>query len=768
MNFKFYYVDSHTGSGKTFALRFVINPNSKAIIGTPRTGVSKEIADDLRALGITVKVISGKTHANCTKAFRSAVKEGKFNVIIANHAVVMRKHPGTEEYDLYIDEAPKVDEQVTLNETHEHLQESFASILEENIGTDSAFFELKYTECVADIILQHNKTDDTAVTRYSDSFIRFCYARKDPDYQVIIRADELRQYKEKRDNDGKLHFHLLKQPSLLSGYKSVTIMAANFLTMEVYRHWQKLVEFVPHQVMTESLRYSDFSHKAGKVHILFVSEAHDTKYSLDKLGYQYFLDKAAVAHTARFGDAPHIYCTRKNKEKLGEDPFVWRAHNGIQLDPNAKGINGCQHINIAVHFAPLNPPTRTYKFKKQYFGMESEDLKAAIAYDGQYQFMSRTSIRNYDSQDDVYMIVLDRKSADELAKKFGPACAGPPEFFDIGIPELREEKSEAVDGKTRAKKCRTKKKLMDVVHDNTQQYEEFLFKQWSHKGCTEPVQVALSWNDIVHYLTNQANTVALKSKSNSMEFREGFFKDHENHKLRDNITSTKLLLFDVDKSTRSPAELSNFLKRNKISHLITNSFSSTAAEPRFHVIVPMSEAVNAENYKRIFKLLKADIRSMFGDAYEIEDKYSSMNHRISNPTISNFKGGFVIDGTVWQDIMTYTQDFLNVRFFLNERNQIADYEGTSCGYGKKSPINDNDADNETTARTIVDRWAVAPGQGLGRKHFYQAGVDLKKAGFSHVECVQTLAENRHLFGHGQDRDAKAVADSVFSRSRFAA
>jgi hypothetical protein len=783
----FNYVDSHTGSGKTFALRYVINPASKAIIGTPRTGVSNEIAKELRERGISVKVISGKVHANCTKAFRAAVKEGKYAVIIANHAIVMRMHRTrsiegetciTTDYDLYIDEAPKVDETITLVEDFDHLRDSFASILDAKIGIDAEFVELRYTPAVAEILAKHQSQSEDAVTSYSANFIRLCFARKDPDYNVVIKADELRRYKDRDDTEGedkgRLHFHLIKQPSILSGYKSVTIMSAKFFTTEVYGSWHKKVDFVPHATMMDRLQYSDFSHKRvddrGLVHIYYFSQQDLTWYLMQQIGYQNFLDKAADAFETRFGNVEHIFCRKKNKAKLGEEPFIWRLDQehdpeakGVRLDPNASGLNGFQHINFALHLVPMNPPTRTFKFKKKYFDMESDELKSAIAYNAQYQFMSRTGIRNFTSRDELHFFVLDKASADELHRTFGDACAGQPEFIDMDIATLRTEKKKPMTANERKKKQREKEKMEKNDHENTIQYDDFLFRQWEEKGHEKPVLQSRRWSEVVAHLTHAAKTLNVKKKYKSLEFREGFFEDLGDHTCRGNLASAKLMLMDIDKATREPAELSSFLKQNGISHLITHSFNSTPLEPRFHLIIPMSEAVNKENYERIFWLLKADIEAAFGDAFEVEEKYKSFNFTMSVPCVSNFKAEMIIDGTVWKDMMTYTHSFLDVRYFLNERNQITRFKRTAPA-GRTNTKTDADQNKDDIAREIIERWSVAPGVGLGRKHFYNAGVDLKKAGFTYAECLLILAKNRQFFGHGQDRDAKAVADHVYSNA----
>lgn len=772
-NLLFKYLSSRTGSGKTYSLLKVIKPGSCNVIATPRKAVSREIAAMFENAGFTVKLITGKdgnddenSYSNCTKAFKDAIKADNHEIIIVDHSVAMKKIGGTENYDLYIDEEPKIEKTIKLKSSLQIIQNILLSLFPDDIISDShLYYEMSFTTEIADLLATFD--DDEAVVP-SQKLLELSQCMKSGDYKVVIRGSSLKAYKEalKTDpeavKDMKLRFQVIMQPSVLSGYKSVTIMSAGFEKSEMYFAWHKKVDFVENDEMTPFLRSLPRS-KKGLVHILYLSGELDTWADYKRLGYQNFLDRVAMAFDAAFPNTPHIYCAKKAKDEEGNEiaPYTWLHDEtglGQRLDPSAKGINGFQHYNAAIHLTPINPPTYAYNFKREFFEMQSDDVKMAVSYAAQYQFASRTSCRDYSNASHVTIIVLDQRSAMALYEMFGEACAGEPMFFDIGLEELQSEKPIAMTANERSQKRNRKNKMESNETKNQYQYENFLVRQWSRANCEEPIIVPASWNDLVMTMQRYSKQLELKSKSACPQLREGFFIDPNNHKLVSNIQTSKLIQMDVDKAKCDPNELSAFLKKNKLSHVIANSFSSQPLDQRFHLFIPLDRAVNGDDYQRIFKLILADILQKFDGAFEIDSSFKSINKRISMPCVSNFKGDLFIDGTVWADMMTYKVSFLDVERYLN-RVQIEFSSST------EDVVSSGKVADKENIEDILTKWAVAPGLGKGGRHFYQAGVDLKKYGCQYGEVIQILTANRHLFGHGQDRNALGVADHVFKNSR---
>ncbi len=770
----FKYLSSRTGSGKTYSLLKVIKPGSRNVIATPRKAVSREIAAMFKNAGFSVKLITGKdgkdddenSYSNCTKAFRDAIKADDHEIIIVDHSVAMKKINGTENYDLYIDEEPKIEKTIKLKSSLQIVQSILLSLFPDDIISDShLYYKMTYTKEIADLL---STFDDDEAFVPSQKLLDLSQSMKSADYEVVIRGSSLKAYKEALKNDPetvkdmKLRFQVVMQPSILSGYKSVTIMSAGFEQSETYFAWHKKVNFVENDEMKPFLRSLPEGQK-GLVHILYLSDELDTWADYKRLGYQDFLNRVAIAFDAAFPNMPHIYCVKKAKDEDGNaiTPYTWlHDQTGLsqRLDPSAKGINGFQHINVAIHLTPINPPTYVYNFKREFFEMQSEDVKMAVSYAAQYQFASRTSYRDYSNTSHVTIIVLDRRSAMALHEMFGEACAGEPEFFDIGLEELQCEKPKAMTANERSQKRNKKNKMESNEAKNQYQYENFLIRQWSRANCEEPIIVPASWNDLVMIMQRYSRERVLKSKSACPQLREGYFIDPNNHKLVSNIQTTKLIQMDVDKAKYDPKELSAFLKKNKLSHVIAHSFSSQPLDPRFHLFIPLDRAVNGDDYQKIFSLIRADIFQKFGDAFEIDPSFKSINKRISMPCVSNFKGDLFIDATVWTDMMTYKVSFLDTERYLN-RVQI------EFGNSTEEAVSSGKIAEKETVEDILQKWSIAPGLGKGGKHFYQAGVDLKKSGCSYGEVIQILTANRHMFGHGQDRDAVRVADHVFKNSK---
>lgn len=588
-------------------------------------------------------------------------------------------------------------------------------------------------------------------------------------YDVLVLAKSYNEYFAGKIQN--IQFWSVLKPSVHDPKNPPIIVGANAKDRLLYKLWGNQVEFrEPAFIHTD---YDDLNHKKAHARILYFSNEKMTGERFHALNQQRIADAVADQIAIDFPGRKHIFGI--NKKRFTKKSHSWK-HGGttgtrVQLVPH--GQNGFSDYDMAVYVASQYHDPATYKMLDKVYEISGDEATRDFTYERLYQFLLRINARVVECEKDFVVIVPDRDAAQYVSEHFGGA---PIEFYDIAgddeelrarltaEPAQTQTAEERTERNTKGKAAkRAMEREMKDDHANTIQYDGFKFRLWSHKGCQEPVYVDQSWGDLIHFMKHAATKHELKSKYNAKEFREGFFEDTTKHTAKGNLKSAKLLIFECDKAKRDPIEMAKFLHKMKVTHLIHHSFSSTPLDQRFHVIVPLSQAVNQTNYKRIFHLLKADIEARFGDAFEIEGKWESFNHRMSMPSISNFKGDLFIDGTVIKDGATYEISYLDVSWFLS-RNQIA----LKKVQPEVAAANAVRTTAKETVEDIMTRWMVAPGLGLGRQHFYMAGVDLKKNGFSYGEVIQTLAMNRHMFGHGQDRDAKAVADHVFSAARLAA
>jgi hypothetical protein len=757
-----------TATGKTHALSVTIQRSSRSIIATPNKAVSKETAKTFSDAGFSVLQISRDTHPNCRQALQHAIDADRHEVIIVHHSVAMRRLEGTGHYDLYIDEVPSVFETEFLRASNEHFQKIVVPFFKEATISDSPFFyEIAPNPQLAEFMASLNRHEALVP---SDDMRVVLHAIQSADYEVLLRAASWKSYIELCQHDPEkagrklLEFRIIMKPSALENYRSVTVLGANFHNSEMFYAWKNKVTFVENLQMKSLLRELP-EQKKGLVNIRYLSEGLDSRAALDKIGYQYFVDKAAAAFGEMFPDVPHIFTLSKPKDEFhrSSGEFAWpyeRKGHGIRLDPSAKGENKFSDINVGIHLAPINPSTEEYNFRRQYLSMDSEAVKLAIFYEGQYQFFSRLSIRDYSSTKPVFMFTLDRKSADVLYAFYAEQCAAEPQFFDIGIEELRLERKKPKSAAERQASCQSRKRNIENLEITAKfQYDDFRLRLWEQADCKKPIEETLSWTELTAFMRNASKTLVVKAKKKCPQFREGYFTNPNDHRLVSNIITSKLLQIDIDLAKISPLKLSYFLRKHNISHIIMNSFSSTDERVRLHLLIPLTRAVCADDYKKLFNLICTDITVEFGDDFEMDKQIKSLNQKLNMPCVSEFGENIFIESVVWNELSDYATSFLDVERYL--RRILPDVNrSTTLSAHTSTSVAINIGDIES----IIQKWAVAPDLGKGDHSFYQAGVDLKKLGCSFDEVFRVLEQNCNRFGHGKHRDALRAAKSIFSRT----
>ncbi|GCA50621.1 hypothetical protein KGO5_03068 [Sinorhizobium sp. KGO-5] len=772
MKQKIFLMDAGVARGKTHQIvEHLATTDTKAIIGTQQHKLSLEIKERLIVNGASedeILVISTKTDKKCRAKFRTAVASGKYRIIFADHSVVLGRYPGTEQYDLFIDEVPTIEKTVRFKKMPKRIQEVMNILFDHQITAESSYYELRLTPQVAleieAILKEYRNEDEDSVISYNKKFINLCYAiTSSQDVRVEVRASEILQWK--AGETPYVTFYQSFKPSIISGYRSATIAAANIHNADFFHQWQDVADFEDHP-LCENLRKDVSELKSHLIKIWFLSEEHGTLYRLNQLGYQYFLDCVAdaVAAHPELGNAPYIFCTRKADEN--GDPYHWKYEGkglpGIRLPSNVKGIDGFKHINIALHLAPVNPPPAIFNHKRDRYGQTSEDVKESIPYEGQYQFMARTSIRDYASDAEVHCVVLDRAAANALQRKF--KCADP-KPLDIGIPELWGVQVEAATSTERSKNSRARAKAIRDDHALTEQYDGFKIIHWEKKESKFLRQNPMDWWKLTSKCEEDANNLVLPANAPRPQFREGDLSDLNNHKLKGNIKSTKLAILDIDEARLPPKPLSDFLYDCGWSHFIYASRSNTADLYSFRVVIGLSEAVNAENYRRIIELVVADIATYFEldkrpKDYPIDRSKLSINSRFFSPTVPDSGHGFFIKRHIMSGGMAFEAKFLDVKWFLS-RNQVFDPEAAATFENAPAP---KATAERLDPETVLAKWETKPGEGKGNEHLFRCAIELKKNGWTEYETNAFLSTacERNRFGEGTDRDAKTTVRNVYA------
>ncbi|GLS22844.1 hypothetical protein GCM10007874_58640 [Labrys miyagiensis] len=444
--------------------------------------------------------------------------------------------------------------------------------------------------------IKKHKIIENTINVLSDDFVALVHDIRNRDRLLEFSAMEYEEWKVgTRDS---LHITVKYKPEILARYKSVTISAANITKSELYSFWSELVDFQPHE-LTKKLRPELYETKGHLVSIRYISSRHGSKRQLETIGYERVLAATAKAFRAEFGNSQHIVCARKG--------YTWELDTGIQLPSNIKGVDNYKDAHMALHLSPVNPHPAYNNFLKDRHGKTNEEVKEAIPYESNYQFLTRTSYRDLNSSDPVTFIVLDRNIALYLQKMF--QCPEP-QPFNIGIPELWEDKKVAKTPTERKRIQRERDK--EKAKKSLGSYDGLKINFWQSKESQEFSQVTHDWISLGDYIETNSE-LDNGDKLNLPMFREGDMLNLNNHKVSDNILSTKILVLDLDKPEGTPEVLSSYLKTMNYSHYLSAS-SSYDPDNRIlnhRIVVGLDRAVDAGEYHNIMNVLQNDLNQHF-------------------------------------------------------------------------------------------------------------------------------------------------------------
>ncbi|TWA28948.1 hypothetical protein FB004_101540 [Sinorhizobium medicae] len=773
-----HFVSAPMGSAKTtHTISFIAaSPDTdKFVIGTPNTTLSLETNARLAAKGVSILQIDSSDGTNCKSALIAALTKGEHKVIIANRDVILKldRHHFLNHH-VFFDEIMNPYERIDLE----------GVVISKN--DIKSYFTTKpsketpeYLECFptaegleflskwrSEGVYKFNADNDTE----KNPLPRLIDTMANSNYRVLIEAASHTNF---IDGDGKrLSFFINAKASLFDSFPvSCTILGANFPDSLLYLLLQNEINFVPHPVIKGD--YQDFKHKSKLVKLYYFSKMDCTKHFMEnlKIGVQGFLDRAALVVQQRFGSVPHIFCVNKpemervNGKLRRKPPLKWaleesdedEPNKGKRVSPDPNGINGLQDRNMAIHLAALNYGTMDFRFFEKFLSISSEEVVRAMTFERIAQFSGRTSIRDRDSAEKVSIITFDRRAAEYLHGLIG--CEAP-EMIDLGIDELHEEKRMSEEEQKRSHVAAQQRyrenealKTRLAEHGLTEQQQGFGCRIWANFAANDASQDiaygALNLDDFVDLLRDAAEQ-EVKKKANLKQLRVGLFGDLDNHLTADNLISSNMLMMDFDGSTRRPEELADYLHSRNLTVILVQSFSSKYADPRFHMFIPLDASVNADNYRHIAKLVMADIKARFGDAFEIDTGFASVNKRMSMPCKSKFDADMFIFRRAWKDVLTNEYQFLNVVEYLNRQQPKKIKAAAEENVLVQAESDPND---HVAMQAIVDEYAAQCGDGKRDALFKKAGYVLFAKGFDPYAIMAVLGQNLHRFGKEGDKKA---------------
>ncbi|MFP5515041.1 MAG: DEAD/DEAH box helicase family protein [Alphaproteobacteria bacterium] len=266
-------------------------------------------------------------------------------------------------------------------------------------------------------------------------------------WNVSVEAGSYWSIQDQASREGRhaLYFYSDLSPSVLDGFKSVTMMGALFTDSILYRLWSNQgVEFVENREIVSQLQFRE--HQNGhRLRILWGFDATWTKsFQVREIplrdgskrpAWNALVDATRV-ELQRLGQ-PALYVG--NKDRMDHLRVAFKDLDAVELPHSPYGFNKYQGRHVAAVLPALNPAPHVYGYLWRY-GIDSDDVRAWIYRQWVYQAANRTSLRNPDATATATVIVADHDTAEWLAKLY-PGCTVDSLGIDIDTEAQAEGKA---------------------------------------------------------------------------------------------------------------------------------------------------------------------------------------------------------------------------------------------------------------------------------------------------------------------------------------
>lgn len=656
----------------------------------------------------------------------------------------------------------------------------------------------------------------------ADQAINAKARNKDEDAILDVIADPLRiitnvnwetfvnleQYEKLRDGDGHtLAFHSVLRPTILAGFGSVFMAAAEFEDTAICRLWTEAgIQFIQDTEFTDKLRYN--SHPNGElITFYYVTDDPWSKRLRNKT-----LDEGKVLDLMLTGAA----------KLFSNTDFVWQANaeytdnpfgtQGIRLPNKPHGLNSYSHLHDIVFVSSLNPNPDHIKFLKSR-GLSSQEIRACIYYATCYQSIMRISTRNPDDTDPKRILVPDLGAAQHLQGLFPGSKI---EWLDIGIPKgsmgkeggrPRKHSSNAARRSQQRKNAREKllnhlRKLigqkasqdrliqggMDdrenegaenpisiissigtAVSDGSLFKDRYQSKAFSFVSCA-------SNEDFIDALHNIWSENVLASKEANQLISPALFdpalSPHHDRGL-ENIVYCRHLYLDFENGDLKPEEFPKLFP--KLRMVVANTFNHSGEKPRFRVVIPTTDIMTPE----VYCILQNQITSKLEEAgYTVERKGSKKADARRNNLRSGLDTGKQAPNSLFYlpcQVKGAKNSFF--RYYDDEGRDFLDATvWVENGLIPTAPdpvdwIQDDYHQSDWIDRDAVDaaiaRWQSTP-KGQGHDAFFQLAVDLRGAGMGAIDLQLILRTQADSARSKRERkaDIQGIMRTLKERSRI--
>jgi hypothetical protein len=439
-------VSAPTGGGKTYsASRYAIDQSldgRKILIVQPTTQLIEQTFHEIKRLDRKANVTAyhaddgrdGPVHPRIANHFADSGERGEILIITHASFELLRFIPSKARWNLIYDEAVQVDyaETFSLNKNRQVLLD----LIEPVPSTDDSPYLL---------IKSRNNHDakgvaqNVSMDQVSENFRNLAAKLTNEHFSIYVLKSQYDNFCTFAENDDARHQLAvlgILAPTMFDGFASVTVMGACLNESLMHHVWHRQgVTFKENTVIKELLRYTE--HPNGNLlDIFYVTEHPWSKNVRDTKVTEHSSVKPVV-------NLVHQGVLNFFRSKT----FVYMDNNGSKLTmpasavrlPNVShGLNTFQSYHHAVVFSALNPTPQHCKFLLEMAGLDAEQIRRGRYHQAVYQAASRISLRDINDQNRKQVVVMDKASAEHLARQFvGASISQLPKLDISGLVPTR-------------------------------------------------------------------------------------------------------------------------------------------------------------------------------------------------------------------------------------------------------------------------------------------------------------------------------------------
>jgi hypothetical protein len=718
-------------------------------------------------------------------------------ILLITHALLplVRVWPNKDQLDILVDEELQVLRHQVYNvpRTHHLLTDQLViESVNATYGRVSAADPRELDE------LARNRQGDEVLELFSKTLRTIV----NPHWETFVNLEQYERVKAGQAR--QLAFHAVLQPSVLEGFRSVFMAAANLQDAAIFTLWGgRGVTFEEDLDFGQRLRST--AHTNGDLlTIYFASQRAWSR-------------RRRLAATGPNGETTLDLMIKATEQLFGFEPFVWQANkecqdnpfgpNAVRLPHKPHGLNSFLHVDNVAFVSSLNPPPDHFRFLETQ-GLTGDEVTMAIYFQGAYQAVMRTSTRDPSSTTPKRILVPDLPLAEYLHGLFPGSRL---EHLEIGLGEEikkqvgRPRKHASGKERTAASRERAREEQLKMLNDlfslraqDAAEKESCRQKDTDRDFCN--VNTIYLYRGFVTNLTSgtvypakQASTplgylkhlpdeeffwllkamhqrVITTKEDNFLISPAVFDPDRVSGTKRgkDNIVYLRHMWLDFENGDLPPEEVPALFPYLRM--VVVNSFHHTRREPRFRVIIPTTQQMTPKVYRLLYEAVRAKLEDA---GYRVE-KTKKDKTRTFPPRRSGLDWGKSAPTSLFY-APSQAQDPEESFFWMfitPERITLDPYTWVEHSAYLINPDTSNldpppplsTKVDQARVNAAVDRWRMStayPGEGNDR--FFRFALDLRSTGMSLFE-IESMLRMEAAYGRSSD-ERRAQIPSIMSSLR---